>query len=169
MMKLYELTQEYQALQDMLEDPEMDIQAVMDTLEGIAGEFKEKADSTASVVKAMDAQARALKTEADTLFQRAKALSARGERLREYLFQQMRLAGIEKIETSRNVLQIKKTPASIRLEDEGEFLHWAERSHPEYLRQKPPEINKIAIKDAVKAGEELPGVTLERGETFTIR
>lgn len=167
-MKLYELTQEYQALQAMSEDPEMDMQAVLDTLEGIAGEFEEKADGTACVIKALAAQAKALKTESEALAQRAKAMDARTDRLREYLFQQMRLMGIGKIDTKRNLISIRKTPAALRVADEGEFLRWA-ADHPEYLRQKPPEIDKNAVKDALNAGKALPGVKLEQGESFSIR
>ena len=167
-MKLYELTQDFQSLQSMLEEPDTDFEAIMDTLEAITGEFESKADSTACVVKTLEAQAKAVKAESDALSQRAKSLSARADRLREYLFRQMRLAGIPRIETNRNVLAIRKTPPALRFEDEAGFLRWA-GEHPEYLRQKPPEIDKTAVKDAIKAGKELPGVKLEGGESFSIR
>lgn len=168
-MQLYQLAQEYMELQSMLEDPEMDFQAVMDTLESISGEFEEKADSTACVVKALDAQARAIKAEADTLSQRAKTMSVRADRLKSYLYQQMSLAGKKKIETARNVLSIRKTPASVRFGDEDKFIQWAVKNHPEYLRQKPPEVDKSAVRDALKAGVQLPGARLESGETFQIK
>ena len=116
-MKLYELAQEYQSVEGMAQDPEMDFQAVLDTLEGIAGEFEEKADSVACIVKILDYEAKNLKAEADVLLQRAKARGARADRLKEYLHQQMSLVGIKKIETARNVLQIRKTPAAVRFLD----------------------------------------------------
>lgn len=167
-MKLYELAQEYQSVEAMSQNPDVDIQAVLDTLEGIAGEFEEKADNVACMVKALEADAKAIKTEADILTQRAKARAAKADRLKEYLYQQMGLAGIRKIETARNLLQIKKSPESVRFEDESAFFQWAE-NHPEYLRHKPPEPDKTAIKEAVRAGAALPGVRLESGETFVIR
>ncbi len=168
-MQLYQLTQEYMAVQSMAEDPDMDIQAVLDTLEALCGEFEDKADSTACVIKAMEAQARAIKAEADALTQRAKAMSARTDRLKSYLYEQMRLVGLRKIETPRNQLTIRKTPASVRLEDTDRFIQWAAQGHPEYLRQKPPEVDKAAVKEALKTGAELPGVRLEAGETFQIK
>lgn len=168
-MKLYELAREYQTVEAMLEDPEMDVQAVLDTLQGIAGEFEEKADNTACMVKQLEAGARAMKTEADALTKRAKAMGARADRLREYLYQEMSLAGFKKIETARNLLQVKKTPASVRIENEQAFLQWAAREHPEYLRAKPPEVDKAAVKDALKSGATLPGAVLESGETFSIK
>lgn len=167
-MKLYELTQEYQSVEAMLQNPDVDAQAVLDTLEAIAGEFEDKADNVACMVKDLEADAKAIKAEADALTQRARARAAKADRLREYLYQQMGLAGIRKIETARNLLQIKKSPESVRVEDESAFLKWAE-NHPEYLRQKPPEPDKAAIKEAVRAGNAVPGVRLESGETFVIR
>lgn len=167
-MKLFELTQEYQSVEAMLQDPDMDAQAVLDTLEGIAGEFEEKADNVACMVKSLEADAKAMKAEADALAQRAKARSAKADRLKEYLYQQMGLVGIHKIETSQNLLQIKKTPAAVRFDDEQRFMRWA-AEHPEYLRQKPPEADKSAIKEAVKAGAVLPGVRVEQGQTLVLK
>lgn len=167
-MQLFELAQQYQAVQSMMDDPEMDVQAVIDTLEGIAGEFEDMADNVACMIKSMDAEARALKAEADILAQRAKAKSARADRMKDYLYQQMAAVGKRKLETSRNLLQIKKAPPSVRFLDERQFMEWA-ANHPEYLRQKPPEADKTAIKDAIRAGVEVPGVSLAGGETFHIK
>lgn len=167
-MQLFELAKEYQAVALMLQDPDMDTQAVLDTLESISGDFDEKADNVACMVKSLQAEAKALKAEADTLSQRAKARSARADGLKDYLHQQMSRVGKKKIETARNLMQIKKTPESVRFEDEQRFIQWA-GAHPEYLRQKPPEADKHAIKDAIKAGALLPGVSLESGESFTIK
>lgn len=167
-MNLYQLTQEYLSLQSLLEDPDMDPQAVEDTLEGLGGELEEKADSLACVIKDLEADALAMKKEADALAQRAKSRTARAERLREYLFQQMRLVGLRKIETSRNRISIRKTPPSLRLEDAPRFLEWARENRPDLLREKPPELDKSAVRDALKAGDPLPGAKLESGETFSL-
>lgn len=44
---LYELTEQYQAVMDMLCDAEADEQVIFDTLEAIDGEIEEKADNYA--------------------------------------------------------------------------------------------------------------------------
>ena len=44
MSSLYELTDEYKAVEEMLYDPEVDEQTVIDTLEAISGEIEDKAD-----------------------------------------------------------------------------------------------------------------------------
>lgn len=48
-MTLRDLTTEYQALMDMLNQEDPDLQAVADTLEGLAGEIEEKADNVATI------------------------------------------------------------------------------------------------------------------------
>ena len=168
LFEMFELSQQYRQVREMCGDPEIDPQAVLDTLDGIAGEFQEKADNIACLVKELEAQAKAMRAESDALAQRAKARSAKADRLKEFLYRQMALAGVRKIETPRNLLQIKKTPASVRFEDEQGFLRWA-AAHPEYLRQIPPQPDKTAIKEAVKAGTAIPGVSLESGETFSVK
>ena len=44
---LYELTEQFQALQDMAYDPEVDEQTLKDTMEGLWGEIEDKADGYA--------------------------------------------------------------------------------------------------------------------------
>ena len=45
MSSIYELTGEYMELMDMLEDEEVDEQTIIDTLEALDGEIKNKAYS----------------------------------------------------------------------------------------------------------------------------
>ena len=49
-MKLYELTEQYEMLQEMMYDPEVDEQVLHDTLEAIWGEIEEKADGYAKII-----------------------------------------------------------------------------------------------------------------------
>ena len=46
-MKLYELTEQFLALQDLVYDPEVDDQVLQDTMDGLWGESEEKADGYA--------------------------------------------------------------------------------------------------------------------------
>lgn len=168
-MTLRDLTTEYQALMDMLNQENPDLQAVADTLEGLAGEIEEKADNVATMVKEYTYLSEALKNEADNLTQRAKAARSRAEWLVQYLQTSMEALGKTKLETPRNKLTIKKTPAAVRFADENAFLAWATLDHEEYIRQKAPEIDKTAVKNALKDGKELPGVTLEQGQKLYIK
>lgn len=166
-MSLYQLAKEYQALYDQIDDiPE---EAFADTLEGIQGEFNEKADSLACFIKSLKAEADDIKAEAAALKEREAAKRARADRLRAYLLEQMEAIGVRKIESTRNVISVAKSPA--RLVVDGDFTRWAEESgRDDLLTYKAPEPNKTAIKDAIKAGTEIPFAHMEDdGKSLRIR
>ena len=49
MATLYELTEEYRQLLEMMEDDSVDPEVLQDTLEGVDGEIEAKADNWASL------------------------------------------------------------------------------------------------------------------------
>lgn len=55
----------------------------------------------------------------------------------------------------------------VEIENEESFIEWASKGHMDYLRQKAPEIDKTAIKNAIKSGEEVEGAKLV--ETCSIK
>ena len=69
-MKLYEISNEYNQFLQAVEDEEIPIEAVADTLEGIKGEFNEKADNIACMIKNQEAEMLAIKAEKDALNKR---------------------------------------------------------------------------------------------------
>ena len=52
-MKLYELTEQYDGVMNLLYDGETDEQTILDTLEAIEGEIEDKADNYAKIIKTM--------------------------------------------------------------------------------------------------------------------
>lgn len=168
-MRLYDIAQEYKNVLLLLDDEDIDPQAVQDTLESIEGDFEEKADNIACIIKDLLSEAEALKNEAATLTTRAKKKRNSAEYLTNCLFSQMEAIGKPQIETSRNLLKVKNIPAALKIQSESEFIAWATFEHEEFLRQKSPEIDKVAVKEALKAGQEIPGVSLESGRKLTIK
>ena len=71
---LYELTESYQILMDMVYDPEVDEQTVRDTMEGLWGEIEEKADGYAKILAEMKVDMETLKGEELRLNARRKSL-----------------------------------------------------------------------------------------------
>lgn len=164
-MSLYQLAKDWQALYDQIDDLPED--AFLDTLEGIEGEFEEKADSIACFIKDLDAEADKIKRERETLAQREAAKRAKAARLREYLKEQMAAVGKTRIETPRNLLTVaKSTP---RVETDEEFVAWAEESADFLLHYHPPEPNKQAIQQAIKDGMTVLHVRLEGGQSLRIK
>ena len=76
-MNLYELTEQYLALQEMAYDPEVDEQVFQDTMEGLWGEIEDKADGYAKIILGMKADIEALRAEEMRLAARRKGLETR--------------------------------------------------------------------------------------------
>lgn len=168
-MKLYEYAEQYEALKQMAEDESIPPEALADTLESIDDEFETKVDSIACIIKDELATAEAIKKEIDALTARMKRHEATADQLKAYTMQQMQAVGKSKIETARNVVSIAKKAPALEIENADDFIAWATLDHEEFIRQKAPEINKVAVRDALKAGEELPGAKLVAGYRLAVR
>src|SRR5690554_3648844 len=94
-MKLYELSQAYQNLLDMQD--ELDKQTFADTLESIQDEIEYKAENTAKMIRAMEAEAKALKEEEERLAHRRKLIEKRIKWLKEYLIENLEIAGKDQV------------------------------------------------------------------------
>ena len=164
MASIYEITGDYMRLMDMMDDPELDQQTLNDTLEGIEGEFEYKAEAYAKIIKNLESDAEGLKAEIDRLTQRKKAIENNVKRLKMTLQSAMAFTGKIKFKTDLFSFGIQKNAPSVVLETED-----LEIVPEEFIKTKY-EIDKVAIKDALKAGTELPGVAhLEQGESLRIR
>ena len=93
MSSLYELKEEYLKLFDMIDSGEYSEDTLKDTLEAIGAEFEEKADNIACFIKTLNADSDAIKAEADSLTERARAKKAKADRLKQYLFENLVAAG----------------------------------------------------------------------------
>lgn len=165
MTALYVLAKEYRDAADRLADLDLDEQTLADTLEGMAGELEVKATSTAMVVRNLQATAAAIKEAEQAMAARRKALEGRAERLTAYLLSNMQACGISKIESPHFALSIKTNPAAVVINEPGLIP-------AEFMRQPeppPPSPDKTAIKEAIKAGKEVPGAHLAQGVRLEIR
>ena len=143
-------------------------QAWFDTLDGMEQELVCKAENVAVYIKNMESEAKTLKAEEDKLKSRRQAKENAAKRMREYLMDCMKQANISKIDEPRAVISLRNNPESVEISDETEFIGWA-ADHDEYLRYKAPEINKTAVKNALKSGAEIPFAALTRSQSLTIK
>ena len=144
-------------------------QAWFDTLDGMEQELVRKAENVAVYIKAMEAEAKSLKAEEDKLKARRQAKENAAKRMREYLMGCMKQANISKIDEPRAIISLRNNPESVEISDENDFISWANEDHDEYLRYKAPEINKTAVKNALKSGAEIPFAALTRSQSLTIK
>lgn len=116
MSKLYEIAEQYKALETMLYDGEVEEQLIWDTLEGIDMEFEDKADNYAKLIKGLAADAKILKEEEERLYCRRKALENRAAWLKSKLEENMRFIGKTKFKTPLFSFNIQKNGGKQPLE-----------------------------------------------------
>lgn len=164
-MTLYELSEQYAQLMEAIENGEIPEEAIADTLEGLTGDFDEKADNIACIIKNELAIADRIKYESDQMYDRMTAHKNRAKFLKEYLSKQMQHAGRKKIETARNCISFR--PSTRTVIDDEKYLV---REHPDYCESTIAyKVNKTAVRDALKSGQEIKGAHLEQSLNIQIK
>lgn len=150
---------------EALTNSQDDAQAIADTIEAESYPLEEKAKRVAYAPKILDAEADAIEAAAKEMMARAKAKRTRADGIREYLKTCMEVAGISKIESPHFAISIQKNPHSVDVFETALIP-------AEYMRQAappPPEPDKVAIKEALKSGVEVPGCVLVQGTKIVIK
>ena len=164
-MTLYDLTNDYMELLELAEDPDIDEQAFLDTLEGIEGALEDKADNYAKCMRMLEADAKGIKAEEDRLSARRKTIENNIKRMKSALQYAMQVTGKRKFKTPLFSFNIQKNPAAVVVDEQ-----YIENIPERFLVRKDPEINRKAIKDAINAGEDLEGLAhLEQTESLRIK
>jgi hypothetical protein len=165
MTQLYVLAQDYRATADKLADMDLDDATIADTLESMSGDLEVKATNTAFFVRNLEASAAAIKEAEAQMAARRKAIENRAARIKDYLLASMMVAGVQKIECPHFKLAVRENPPSVEVYEPG-LIPAAFMRQPD---PPPPAIDKTAIKDAIKAGQEVPGCKLTRGMRLEIK
>lgn len=94
---LYELTDEFQYVMSLLDDPDADAETINDTLEAIAGNIEAKVDGYGAVIRNLEAKRAVVDSEAKRLANRRQALDNRISRMKQAVTEAMNLIGKKKI------------------------------------------------------------------------
>ena len=164
MESLYELTEQYAAVRDMLFDEDVDEQVINDTLESIEGAIEVKADNYAKIIREMNATAAVIKQEEVRLAARRKSLENRSAALKDRLeeiyvtlfygvfedlfsFNIQTNGGLQPLQVSDDINDIPR----------------------KFLVQADPEPYNAAIREYLKNHEVEWAKLLPRGESLRIR
>ena len=164
MSKLYELTDNYRKVWEMVDDDTVDLAVIEDTLQSIEGELEEKAGNIAKFVKSMEYDVDAMKAEEKRISERRKATENRINNIKAYVQMQMELANLNKIKTPTMTISLQKNPPSVSIEDDTAIPAKYIIVIPE---QHQPDKKRIA--EALKNGEVVPGAVLKQGKNLRIR
>lgn len=160
-MKLYEIAPALRfALDDIVVDEETGEILNTDNLHAVEAEASEKIEATALYLRELDAEAKAAKDEADRMIARVKSMQKRSDYLKSMLLEALHATG--KVKTARVTVSIRTTQAVAV--DEGANL-------PEAYTTVKTTVspNKVAIKQALLDGVEVPGCHIEERESVSIR
>src|SRR5699024_5006448 len=158
-MKLYEIPTLYQQLLDMAEDTEVDFSEALDSLEDA---FEEKAENIVKIMRTLEAKEKAYKDEVDRLNAQRKTLNNRVQALKDYMQENRYEKGKKKIESGMYTVENKKTPPTIKM-DEDKYIpdgHW---------NPQTPQLDRKKLLQDMKIGEEIEGVEIVQGEHVRIR
>ncbi|MBR3238474.1 MAG: siphovirus Gp157 family protein [Oscillospiraceae bacterium] len=164
-MRLYDIDTQLEAALEAAFDPEtgeiLDEEA-MARVDELQLERDNKIEGVALWIKNLTAEAEALKKEKEAFAAREKAAKNKVERLKGWLA--YALHG-EKFKTDRTAISWRK---SVALEVNEDAIDM-QRLGPEFIKLPPPELNKTAIKDAIKEGAIIPGCQLVERQNIQIK
>lgn len=162
MSNLYQLTNDYETVLNMLYDEDADEQMILDTLEAIEGEIEDKANNYAKIIKELEAKQNARKEEAKRLTESAKVFENRVKALKSNLFNSMKATGKTKFATDLFSFNIAKNGGKQTLTIDGEV--------PEEYTKTITENDTDKIRADLEAGKRLPFAHFEpRGESLRIK
>ena len=136
-----------------------------EALDDLQMAFDEKAENIACWIKNLDAEAKALKEQKQAFSERQARTEKKADSLKRYLA--AALNGEKKTYT-RASIGFRKSQTLV-IEDEAGFIQYAQNGHDEWLKFKEPEINKTAVKDAIKAGQEVRFARVEDHQNIQIK
>lgn len=161
MLSLYDMTEEWKSVFDMLLDPEIPEEAIFDTIEMIEADMDTKADSYAKIIKSMDGDTAQIDEEIKRLQSRKSSISDRKKWLLNQLYETMKATGRTKFKTALFSYNIQKNGGAVPVELIAPVP-------AEWLKPGEPDTKKI--REYLESGNGLDFATLgERGESLRIR
>lgn len=160
-MKLYELTETYKNIENLLNDEDADIETLEKALEDVQDNIENKAENIAKIVRNIDGDIKVLKEEEKRLSERRKALENKQKNVKKYLEYQLKSLEIDKVKAGLFTVSIQSNAPSVRVVDEGlipsDFI---------YIKTS---ISKREILQALKDGKEVPGAEIKQTKSIRIR
>lgn len=160
-MKLYQISDAIRQALDHIElDEETGEILNADELHAVEAEAADKIEATALYLRELDAEAKAAKDEADRMLARVKSMQKRSDYLKSMLLEALHTTG--KVKTARVAVSIRTTQAV-------EVSEGADLPEAYTTVKTTVSPNKVAIKQALLDGVEVPGCHLEARESVSIR
>ena len=162
MTSLYELTSDLKELQE-IDFTETDRDEVEAVKAAIKEQIVNKGTGIIAVVRNLEADTEAIKTEIKRLQDLKKSKENRIENLKKYTKECLEEADIKKVSTALGNISIRKLPGSVEVVEEDSIPK-------EYKKEVVTvTVDKKSILADLKEGVVVPGVTLKTGTSLTIK
>ena len=158
MKKLYELADDFNSLNSLVDDGELSVEDIEDTLESINASINDKVDATCMILKNIGESLPAIDAEIKRLQDRKKAIKNKEENIKNYLLTQLEVMGKKSVKTDLFSVTARK-PVDKLVVDDPEKL--PDNCVDVVMDIKPL---KSKIMDLLKDGEEVLGARIEPGK-----
>ena len=161
---LYDLGDAFNGVMDLVLDETMDLTVLEECLQAIEADITVKCENGIGLIRSLENLRDGMKTEAQRLTERQRVIDNRIRSIKEWYQRNLDAMGKSKVETLRGTMAVQNNPPSLKVTDVDQIPIC-------YLTLVPAryEVDKDAVKTALKAGEEVPGAHLEQGRSLRIR
>lgn len=156
MPNLYELLGNYEMLQRAMDDPEVDMDTLLDALDEAKGSVREKVDNICRLLASLDGEIAAYKREEARLEARRKARENKKEKLREWVRMTMDALDIERIQTTVHQVSLQKGSEKVVVGKLGDVPD-------EYFKVKKEVDKARVLREYRDDGVCVPGTQIVRG------
>ena len=161
MESMIKISQRYNAVMALADDDSIPQDEVNNALLTLEDELQEKGENCIKYLDSVQDKIDAAKANKKKLDAYIKTLENRKKRVEKACIYALDTLQVKSIMTGWGEMKIKKNPPSVVIDDLTQIP-------TKYQRQKiQVDIDKIAIKAAIKAGEEVPGAHLEQGTSLS--
>lgn len=156
-MELYKLKDQLVKLNELVESGDLPAQAIADTFEALEGEFNDKVIQCTHYLANTEAEIDSLDKEIKRLQAMKKTRQNAIESFRDYMRINMENSGITKIESPLFKISLGKGQEVVEVDPAVKL--------PEQFTRVKTEVDKTALKAALKNGEIVDGARLVEGKS----
>lgn len=163
-LSLYELAADYQGILDLADDPDVDTQAIKDTLEAIDAAIEVKVDNGIGLLQSLISLEHGIDSEIKRLQTRKKAVQSRIQSIKDWYKQNLERIGKSKVQTKRGTMSVQSNPPALIIDDADQVPIEFKFTVPSRM-----EIDKDMLKEALKRGDDIDGAHIERSRSLRIK
>jgi hypothetical protein len=160
---LYEMSQGFNNIFDLVMDETMDLNELEGALKSIEDDVSVKVFNGIGLIRSLESYSAGMKSEEERLAKNRKALDNRVKSIKDWYKMNLEQMKKTKIVTERGTMAIQNNPPALQID--------AVKLPDLYYDVVPQqfEINKDRIKADLKAGKKIPGVYFTQGKSLRIR